>query len=159
VIPTVAVIDLDAVTAAAEGTIHSVRMMTRKPVKALVGAPYIVENNIDIQSIAEPLKIFDGTAREAARGSRLTSCRRSALACRNRPDRTRLEIWADPALTRQHPSYRGRVEFCELRDVDRKHSVRKSEDRSHYGPGGNCLSSQATIRASCWDVNEPEYSD
>jgi aspartate dehydrogenase len=43
-------------------------MMTRKPVKGLAGAPYIVENNIDIENITEPLKIFDSTAREAARG-------------------------------------------------------------------------------------------
>jgi aspartate dehydrogenase len=43
-------------------------MVTRKPIQGLAGAPYIVENNIDIEQIAEPLKIFDGTAREAAKG-------------------------------------------------------------------------------------------
>ena len=101
VIPTGALIGLDAVTAAAEGTIHSVRMMTRKPVKGLAGAPYIVENNIDIESITEPLKIFDGTAREAARGFPANLNVAVALALAGiGPDRTRLEIWADPALTR-----------------------------------------------------------
>ena len=67
VVPTGALIGLDAVTAAAVGNIRSVRMITRKPVR-LAGAPYIVENNIDIEQITEPLKIFDGTAREAAKG-------------------------------------------------------------------------------------------
>jgi aspartate dehydrogenase len=101
VVPTGAVIGLDAVTAAAEGTIHSVRMITRKPVRGLAGAPYLVENNIDIESITEPLKIFDGTAREAARGFPANLNVAVALSLAGiGPDRTRLEIWADPALTR-----------------------------------------------------------
>ena len=62
VVPTGALIGLDAVTAAAEGRIHSVRMITRKPVKGLLGAPYLVENRIDIEQITQPLKIFEGSA-------------------------------------------------------------------------------------------------
>src|SRR6202022_4175335 len=68
VVPTGALIGLDAVTAAAVGTIHSVRMVTRKPIAGLDGAPYIGEYTIDIEEITEPLRIFDGTAREAAKG-------------------------------------------------------------------------------------------
>src|SRR5215212_4242915 len=68
VVPTGALIGLDAVSAAAVGKVHSVRMVTRKPIRGLAGAPYIVGNNIDIEQITEPLKIFDGTAREAAKG-------------------------------------------------------------------------------------------
>jgi aspartate dehydrogenase len=101
VVPTGALIGLDAVTAAAVGTIHSVRMVTRKPVTGLAGAPYIVENNIDIERITEPLKIFDGTAREAAKGFPANLNVAVALSLAGiGPDRTRLEIWADPALTR-----------------------------------------------------------
>jgi aspartate dehydrogenase len=101
VVPTGALIGLDAVTAAAMGEIQSVRMLTRKPVRGLVGAPYIVENKIDIESITEPLKIFDGTAREAAKGFPANLNVAVALSLAGiGPDRTRLEIWADPALTR-----------------------------------------------------------
>jgi aspartate dehydrogenase len=101
VVPTGALIGLDAVTAAAVGNIHSVRMVTRKPVQGLAGAPYIVENNIDIERITEPLKIFDGTAREAARGFPANLNVAVALSLAGiGPDRTKLEIWADPALTR-----------------------------------------------------------
>lgn len=101
VVPTGALIGLDAVTAAAVGTIHSVRMVTRKPVTGLAGAPYIVENNIDIERITEPLKIFDGTAREAAKGFPANLNVAVALSLAGiGPDRTKLEIWADPALTR-----------------------------------------------------------
>src|SRR5579864_633408 len=60
VVPTGALIGLDAVTAAAVGEIRSVKMVTRKPVRGLAGAPFLIENNIDIETIKEPLKIFDG---------------------------------------------------------------------------------------------------
>ena len=101
VVPTGALIGLDAVTAAAVGNIHSVRMITRKPVLGLAGAPYIVENKIDIERITEPLKIFEGTAREAAKGFPANLNVAVALALAGiGPDRTKLEIWADPALTR-----------------------------------------------------------
>ena len=101
VVPTGALIGLDAVTAAAIGKIHSVRMVTRKPVRGLAGAPFIVENNIDIERIIEPLKIFDGTAREAAKGFPANVNVAAALSLAGiGPDRTKVEIWADPALTR-----------------------------------------------------------
>jgi aspartate dehydrogenase len=101
VVPTGALIGLDAVTAAAVGKIHSVRMVTRKPVRGLAGAPYIVENNIAIEQITEPLKIFDGSAREAAKGFPANVNVAAALSLAGiGPDRTKVEIWADPALTR-----------------------------------------------------------
>jgi aspartate dehydrogenase len=101
VVPTGALIGLDAVAAAAAGKIHSIRMVTRKPVRGLAGAPYIIENKIDIEQITEPLKIFEGTAREAAKGFPANLNVAVALSLAGiGPDRTRLEIWADPALTR-----------------------------------------------------------
>jgi aspartate dehydrogenase len=101
VVPTGALIGLDAVTAAAEGKIQSVRMVTRKPVSGLSGAPYLVENNIDIAGIVEPLKIFEGTARDAAKGfpANLNVAVALSLAGLG-PDRTTLQIWADPTVTR-----------------------------------------------------------
>src|SRR6185437_11484576 len=51
VVPTGALIGLDAMTAAAIGTIHSVRMITRKPIAGLLGAPHLVEHKIDIEGI------------------------------------------------------------------------------------------------------------
>jgi aspartate dehydrogenase len=101
VVPTGALIGLDAMTAAAVGKIHSVRMVTRKPINGLAGAPYIVENNIDIAGITEPLKIFEGTAREAAKGFPANLNVAVALSLAGiGPDQTRLEIWADPTVTR-----------------------------------------------------------
>lgn len=101
VVPTGALIGLDAVTAAAEGQIHSVRMVTRKPVKSLLGAPYLLENGIDIESIQEPLRVFAGSAREAAVGFPANLNVAVALSLAGiGPDRTQIEVWADPALER-----------------------------------------------------------
>lgn len=101
IVPSGALLGLDAVVAAAEGTIHSVRMTTRKPVAGLLGAPYLVENDIDIAAITEPLKIFSGSARDAAAGfpANLNVAVAVSLAGIG-PDATQLEIWADPTLTR-----------------------------------------------------------
>src|ERR1700686_4327881 len=101
VVPTGALIGLDAVTAAAVGKIQSVRMVTRKPIVGLAGAPFIVEKNIDIERITEPLRIFEGTARQAAKGLPANLNVAVALSLAGiGPDRTRLEIWADPTVTR-----------------------------------------------------------
>jgi aspartate dehydrogenase len=101
VVPTGALIGLDAVTAAAVGTIHSVRMVTRKPPLGLAGAPYIVEHNIDIADLTEPLRVFEGTARDAAKGFPANLNVAVALSLAGiGPDRTTLEIWADPGVTR-----------------------------------------------------------
>src|ERR1700681_595835 len=101
IVPTGALIGLDAVTAAAVGTIHSVRMVTRKPIPGLVGAPYLVENNIDIEGITEPFRVFEGTARDAAKGFPANLNVAVALSLAGiGPDRTTLEIWADPTVTR-----------------------------------------------------------
>lgn len=101
IVPSGALLGLDAVSAAAEGKIHSVRMVTRKPVKGLVGAPYLIEHGIDIERLAEPLRVFEGTAREAAKGFPANLNVAVALSLAGiGPDETRLEIWADPHLTR-----------------------------------------------------------
>jgi aspartate dehydrogenase len=101
VVPTGALIGLDAVTAAAVGTIHSVRMVTRKPPLGLAGAPYIVEHNIEIEGLTEPLRVFEGTARDAAKGFPANLNVAVALSLAGiGSDRTTLEIWADPTVTR-----------------------------------------------------------
>ncbi len=101
VVPTGALLGLDAVTAAAEGEIRSVRMVTRKPVRGLAGAPYLIENNIRIEDITEPTRIFVGTPREAAIGFPANLNVAVALSLAGiGADKTTLEIWADPALER-----------------------------------------------------------
>jgi aspartate dehydrogenase len=100
-VPTGALLGLDAVIAAAEGGIASVNMITRKPPEGLLGAPYLIAHNVDIAGLAEPRRVFSGTAREAARGFPANVNVAAALALAGiGPDRTKIEIWADPTVTR-----------------------------------------------------------
>jgi aspartate dehydrogenase len=101
IVPTGALLGLDAVTAAAEGRIRSVRMMTRKPPKGLAGAPYLEEHGISVDNLCEPKCVFSGTAREAAAGFPANVNVAAALSLAGiGPDQTRTEIWADPTIDR-----------------------------------------------------------
>lgn len=101
IVPTGALLGLDAVRAAAEGTIHSVKMVTRKPPAGLEGAPHLVQNNISVTGLKEPKKVFDGSARDGARGFPANVNVAAALSLAGiGPDKTKLEIWADPTVTR-----------------------------------------------------------
>jgi aspartate dehydrogenase len=101
IVPTGALIGFDAVSAAAESEIQSVKMITRKPVKGLLGAPYLVDHNIDIAHIQAPLLVFQGSAREAAIGFPENVNVAAALSLAGiGADRTTIEIWADPSVTR-----------------------------------------------------------
>jgi aspartate dehydrogenase len=101
IVPTGALLGLDAVCAAAEGQIHSVQMTTRKPPTGLSGAPYLVENRIQVDDVREPLRVFSGSARDAANGFPANVNVAVALSLAGiGPDRTRIDIWADPTVTR-----------------------------------------------------------
>jgi len=101
VVPTGALLGLDAVSAAAEGTIHSVRMITRKPPRGLAGAPYLEANRISVDGLNTAKRVFAGTAREAAAGFPANVNVAAALSLAGiGPDRTTVEIWADPAVER-----------------------------------------------------------
>lgn len=100
-VPTGALLGLDAVRAASYGTIHSVTMRTRKPPMGLAGAPYLVERGVDMAAIGEPTRVFAGSAREAAKGFPANVNVAAALALAGiGPDRTTIEIWADPTVDR-----------------------------------------------------------
>ena len=100
-VPSGALLGLDAVAAAAEGGISSVHMITRKPPRGLLGAPYLEENTIEIDGLSEPKRVFAGTAREAARGFPANVNVAAALALAGiGADNTTIEIWADPTVSR-----------------------------------------------------------
>jgi aspartate dehydrogenase len=100
-VPTGALLGLDAVAAAAEGCISKVQMVTRKPPGGLLGAPYLKAHAIDLSGLTQAKRVFAGTAREAARGFPANVNVAAALALAGiGPDCTTVEIWADPGVTR-----------------------------------------------------------
>jgi aspartate dehydrogenase len=101
IVPTGGLLGLDAVAGANEGTIHSVRMITRKPPNGLAGAPYLVKNGISLEGLNEAKRVFSGTARAAAAAFPANVNVVAALSLAGiGPDRTMIDIWADPTVTR-----------------------------------------------------------
>ena len=101
IVPSGGLLGLDAVAAAAQGEVRSVRMTTRKPPRGLAGAPYLVKNGISVEGLNEAKRVFSGTARDAAAGFPANVNVVAALSLAGiGPDRTLIDIWADPALDR-----------------------------------------------------------
>jgi aspartate dehydrogenase len=114
-VPTGALLGLDAVRAAAEGEVHSARIVTRKPPAGLKGAPHLVKNNIVVDGLAAPLRVFEGSAREAIIGFPANVNVAVALSLAGiGPDRTRIEIWADPGITRNTHTIEVRASSSDL---------------------------------------------
>lgn len=101
ILATGAILGLDALRAAAESKINSVKMITRKPPNALSSAPYVIKNNIDLNNLIEAKLIFQGTATEGAREFPANVNVAAAVGLAGiGADKTELQIWADPNLKR-----------------------------------------------------------
>jgi aspartate dehydrogenase len=111
VVPTGALLGLDAVRAAAEGPVESVTIESRKPPAGLEGAPYLVKHGIEVAGLREAKRVFEGNAFDAAAGFPANVNVAAALALAGiGPVRTRVEIWADPNVTRNTHTIRVEAE-------------------------------------------------
>jgi len=111
VVPTGALLGLDAVRAAAEGPVERVSMETRKPPAGLAGAPFLEARGLDMARVTVPTCVFRGNAREAAAGFPANVNVAAALALAGiGPERTEVEIWADPTVTRNTHTIRVEAE-------------------------------------------------
>ncbi len=99
--PSGAIAGLDGIKSACRGEVDRVEMVSSKPVAALEGAPYLVDNEIPVSNLTGAQEVFHGTAREACRGfpSNLNVSAAVSLAGIG-PDRTMVRIVADPSLSR-----------------------------------------------------------
>ncbi len=116
IVPTGALLGLDAVRAAAEGHVARIAIETRKPPAGLAGAPYLVRHGIAVIGITKPLLVFEGNARDAAAGFPANVNVAAALALAGiGPERTEVTIWADPTLERNAHTIRVEADaarFC-----------------------------------------------
>jgi aspartate dehydrogenase len=114
-VPTGALLGLDAVRAVSEGNAESVRIVTRKPPRGLVGAPHLIQHGISVDGLTSPLKVFEGTARQAIAGFPANVNVAVALSLAGvGPDRTMIEIWADPAVDRNMHTIEVRSDSSDL---------------------------------------------
>ena len=96
-----AMLGLDALNAANVGKIHTVKIVTRKPVDGLVKAPFVARSGIDLTALREPMQVIAGSVTEVAREFPANVNVAAAISLAGLgPDKTRMEVWADPSLTR-----------------------------------------------------------
>ena len=99
-LPSGALSGLDGIRAAMEAGLHTVELTTRKPPKGLEGAPYLIEQGIDVNGLDDPLTVFEGTAREAVKAFPQNVNVAAALSFAGiGPDETKVRVIADPRAT------------------------------------------------------------
>jgi aspartate dehydrogenase len=100
-VPSGAIAGLDGVKGARVGAITSVTMETRKPPQGLAGAPWIVQQKIDLAAITKETLIFEGPATEACRAFPANVNVLAALSLAGiGPDKTRIRLFAVPGQAR-----------------------------------------------------------
>lgn len=99
IVPSGALSGLDGVSALMQMGIKSASIATTKKPMGYDGAPYIVENNIDLKSITDKQMIFKGSALEASKAfpANINVAATLSLAGIG-PEETQVEIWADPEI-------------------------------------------------------------
>jgi aspartate dehydrogenase len=108
-VPSGAIGGLDAVKGGAVGAIRSVTMESRKAPAGWAGAPWIVQQKIDLEAIREETLLFEGPATEACPAFPANVNVLAALSLAGiGPERTTTRIYAVPGLTRN--AHRVRVE-------------------------------------------------
>ena len=100
-LPSGAITGLDGLKSASIAKIYSVILTTQKPPQGFAGAPYIIQNNIDLEKITSITTLFEGTANEAVKAfpANVNVAATLSLAGIGFED-TKVKIIANPALTR-----------------------------------------------------------
>ena len=100
-VPSGAIAGLDGVKGGAVGSITSVTMESRKAPAGWAGAPWVLQQRIDLDTIREETLIFEGPATEACRAFPANVNVLAALSLAGvGPERTTTRIYAVPGLSR-----------------------------------------------------------
>jgi aspartate dehydrogenase len=100
IIPSGALAGVDAVEAGAVASIDEVTLTTTKPPAGLRGAPYVVQEGIDLDSIVERTVIFEGSALDAVSAFPQNVNVAATLSLAGiGPQRTRVKVVVDPTVS------------------------------------------------------------
>ena len=97
-IPSGAISGLDGLKSASIGTIRSVTLTTTKNPLGLKGAPYILENKIDLDALAGPTLIFEGSALQAVKAFPANVNVAATLFLASGEGEVRVKVVADPGI-------------------------------------------------------------
>ena len=99
-LPSGALCGLDGVRSAREAGLERVTLTTRKPPAGLAGAPYLIEQGIDVEGISVPLTVFEGNALDAVKAFPKNVNVAAALSFAGLgPEKTHVRVIADPEAT------------------------------------------------------------
>lgn len=93
---------LDILRSATEGTVRTVHLKTRIPPRSLMNEPYVLQQGFDYRAAPppEPVKVFHGTAHEAAGCfPRHLNVAVSLSLAGIGFERTTIELWMDPTIS------------------------------------------------------------
>jgi aspartate dehydrogenase len=142
-VPAGAIGGLDVLRAASLDRLDEVTLVTSKPPRALAGAPFFDAHPIDLAAITARTVIFEGPASQAVTLFPANVNVAAALSLAGiGPERTRMQVVADPALDRNVHEVVARGGFGEMR-------LRLANVPSPSNPKTSflaCLSGLATLR-------------
>lgn len=117
-VPSGALAGMDGLLAGKEGKIKKVTLVTRKPLRGLEGAPYLVKKKIDLTTIKKPMLIFEGNAAQAIRAFPKNVNVAATLSLAGiGPEKTKVKIYASPTYRRNQHEVEiegdfGRIRTC-----------------------------------------------
>jgi len=139
--PSGAVAGIDGILASAMGEIESMSLTTSKPPAGLKGAPYLVENNIDLDAVKSATVVFDGSPKDAIKGFPKNVNVSTTLGfASSAGDKFRVRIVADPASS-------GNIHEVELRGSLGNIRVRVENKPSADNPKTSALAYYSAIAA------------
>lgn len=131
-IPSGAICGLDGVKGASIGNIYYAQITSTKHPRSLAGAPYVVENQIDLSNLIAPAIIFEGSARQAIDGFPKSVNVAIALSIAGiGVDKTKVTIIANPNATRTCHEIKVEGDFGELTTKVRNH-VHPNNPKTSY---------------------------
>lgn len=147
-LPSGAICGLDGVKAASVEEITCAEITTTKHPRGLEGAPYLVENKINLRDLTEPKIVYRGSARNAAEGFPKNVNVAVALSLAGiGVNRTMVTLIADPNAIRTQHEVKVVGVFGELHTII-KNFVHPSNPKTSY------LAALAAIR-TLRKINEP----
>ncbi len=100
-IPSGAIVGLDGLKSAFFAPLNKVILATTKNPEGLKGAPYVIENNIDLDSFHKKTLLFEGSAEEAIRAFPANVNVAASLSLAGiGPKETRVQVFVDPQAVR-----------------------------------------------------------